>query len=586
MLCAVSQLKPVFQVTLSDIQGVTLHGRPVALPPGKSYTVSAHILSDHIGVFRTVVVLDFGPHGMIGRGLTIRYERDENSGGAPPLPDIRPKEPFKPRAERMKVVRSADVEEGVPPPSSGFKFIRRPYGSYKPPAKLMDLFDAGRANGSLASLLPREPIQNIPAYIEKMVTLLHIEELQHELEVRMYDMQEAELKGNRGQYLSLEVAGLAEGRPSVLKGDAIFVRPATSLEGSKECKGYVHAVQKETIDLKFSPRFHGSWIQGSKYHVRFGINRSSFYFMQDALHRIAPSYHSTGPHQALILPSLYTGAVTPINDHDMFHVNSMQFKELHPSPPLPAVPVNQVGGCSFPNAAQQAAISAVLSPSTSPLPRVIFGPPGTGKTSTLVEAIIQVLRTQPDARVLACAPSNSAADLLASRVLQSRPPSEMLRLVAYSRPKEDMPVKLFNSGVTNWDHQANAFAMPSEADLRRPKTRIIVCTCLMAAKLWCAGAPEGFFSHIFVDEAGHAEEPLLMCAWLGTPAPQEAPGWFWQVIPCNLGPSFCHASQERKAWAAAPWSALCLLNQLTQWGQLLVKVRMQSSNQWALTSPS
>ena len=38
-------------------------------------------------------------------------------------------------------------------------------------------------------------------------------------------------------------------------------------------------------------------------------------------------------------------------------------------------------------------------------------------------------------RVLACAPSNSAADLIASRVLKSRPASEMLRLVAFGRAK-------------------------------------------------------------------------------------------------------------------------------------------------------
>ena len=37
--------------------------------------------------------------------------------------------------------------------------------------------------------------------------------------------------------------------------------------------------------------------------------------------------------------------------------------------------------------------------------------------------------------------------------------------------------------------------------------------CLL--QLWQAGSPEGFFSHIFVDEAGHAEEPLLMCALAG-----------------------------------------------------------------------
>jgi hypothetical protein len=38
---------------------------------------------------------------------------------------------------------------------------------------------------------------------------------------------------------------------------------------------------------------------------------------------------------------------------------------------------------------------------------------------------------------------------------------------------------------------------------------------LSPSQLWAAGLPEGYFSHIFIDEAGHAEEPLLMCALAG-----------------------------------------------------------------------
>ena len=38
---------------------------------------------------------------------------------------------------------------------------------------------------------------------------------------------------------------------------------------------------------------------------------------------------------------------------------------------------------------------------------------------------------------------------------------------------------------------------------------------LPTPQLWAAGSPEGFFTHIFVDEAGHAEDPLLLCALAG-----------------------------------------------------------------------
>jgi ATP-dependent RNA/DNA helicase IGHMBP2 len=45
---------------------------------------------------------------------------------------------------------------------------------------------------------------------------------------------------------------------------------------------------------------------------------------------------------------------------------------------------------------------------------IIHGPPGTGKTTTIVEAIVETLKTQE--QVLVCAPSNAAVDLLTEKL--------------------------------------------------------------------------------------------------------------------------------------------------------------------------
>lgn len=50
------------------------------------------------------------------------------------------------------------------------------------------------------------------------------------------------------------------------------------------------------------------------------------------------------------------------------------------------------------------------------------GPPGTGKTVTIVESIAQILKHDPHAKLLVCAPSNSAVDLLDERLGSSLTP--------------------------------------------------------------------------------------------------------------------------------------------------------------------
>ena len=51
----------------------------------------------------------------------------------------------------------------------------------------------------------------------------------------------------------------------------------------------------------------------------------------------------------------------------------------------------------------------------------------------------QILRVVPSAHIMACAPSNSAADLLAERLLLHVPASQMFRLNAASRSLATMP---------------------------------------------------------------------------------------------------------------------------------------------------
>ena len=78
------------------------------------------------------------------------------------------------------------------------------------------------------------------------------------------------------------------------------------------------------------------------------------------------------------------------------------------------------------------------------VPYVLFGPPGTGKTTTVVEIIRQCRRLPAPPgrgrrrfRILVCAPTNTAADLLCER-LGGQDTLGMLRVMAYSRAKREV----------------------------------------------------------------------------------------------------------------------------------------------------
>jgi helicase MOV-10 len=123
--------------------------------------------------------------------------------------------------------------------------------------------------------------------------------------------------------------------------------------------------------------------------------------------------------------------------------------------------------------------------------------PGTGKTSTIVEIIMQLVRRDDNVRVLACTPSNAAADLLVERLAGAGLDSDQLyRLNAYSRD-EDIP------------EDVQAFSIVP----RHPKLlafRVVLSTCSTAGMLQLWNVPVRHFSHIVIDEAAQAEEPLAM----------------------------------------------------------------------------
>ncbi len=123
----------------------------------------------------------------------------------------------------------------------------------------------------------------------------------------------------------------------------------------------------------------------------------------------------------------------------------------------------------------------------------------------MVEAIRQVISSNPKAKILACAPSNSAADLIALRLIELGS-SKLFRFYAPSRQKAAVP-----GALESFTYRAEGhFSIPLAANVSR--FTVCVTTCVSASVFFGVGVPRGHFTHIFIDEAGQATEPESMIA--------------------------------------------------------------------------
>ncbi|KAK3948189.1 P-loop containing nucleoside triphosphate hydrolase protein [Pseudoneurospora amorphoporcata] len=133
------------------------------------------------------------------------------------------------------------------------------------------------------------------------------------------------------------------------------------------------------------------------------------------------------------------------------------------------------------NYEQRIAVDSVLCQNYGTMPYLISGPPGTGKTKTMIEIALQLVRNVPGcSHILVCAPSEPAADTLADRLSKSMNRKELFRL---NRPTRDSREVLSNL-LPYCYIQNDVFALPPFAQLM--SYRIIVTSCRDASMLMYA----------------------------------------------------------------------------------------------------
>ncbi|KAM6295143.1 LOW QUALITY PROTEIN: helicase MOV-10 [Aegotheles albertisi] len=520
------------ELSFTDEQGAT-QGQSLLLHPGGTYPIQVRCLTSCNGYFHALVVFEFtkepGERFSIRRHIAAVAESQLAK-------ELGPSAPFQPYQASLQHPVTVITEDGIPPDSFLNNELEReiPLGTYKYPKSLKDTILIGPNASASSSWAAMKSLLEAPLqpenYQQKFQLLLHLEEIQMEVDIRRYDMQDVVMVQD-GVLLVLDVPGVSENRPSVLKGDHLFVHLSSERDRSPlvQYKGYVHGVELEKVRLGFSSKLQNKFVNNLKFDVTFTFSRLPL----QVQHRAAALAMQRGL-SSLLFPSaschksLFTGTFQP-----RWFDRKLQA-----------------------NAEQCRAVTHIVTGTSRPAPYLIFGPPGTGKTVTMVEAIKQVWTCFKDARVLACAPSNSAADLLCQRLIKDIAPRYIYRLIASSRSYQEVPADI--RPCCNWDDEQSCYVYPSKEHLGH--YRILITTLVTAGRSedlgspppravepggclpGCRGSPAGVLG---AQEGGQQGGPLLcgrvrggwMASW-GRDAKAASPHLSPRLVSANFPPGF------------------------------------------------
>lgn len=436
------------EIIQSDVESTTL-------TPKTQHKLKITCKPTNAGFLRTIVCFNFGTW-IAFRMICLEVKKELNSPEVsallPTSEYTRPK--LRPRAYYT------DIVPGEAPPlveGSNIPFVRI-LAPYRTPVEIAAL----SGEDSILEYLARKGLLPLTAENHQQLfsTLLHIEEVQLNKDIRQYDLQNQTVEFTKSRVWLL-VPGLAEKRPSVQVSDKIYLFRVGS-NSQREYEGYVHEIQGQRVLLGFGPAFAKQHSTSAMYDVRFTFNRLPLRRMHGALAA------ADGLFPAPTLDSKEPPELKMINSH-----------------------LNKEQACAVRHIVHRTHKDAFY---------VVFGPPGTGKTTTIIEAMKQILKRDPSARLLCCAPSNEACDLLVEKL---HPMSEkaMQRVCAFHRPT----VGVSSEVMKYVNVKAGKFALPSKEALLG--ARVVVSTCSTAALFASIGVAADHFTHVFLDEGGYALEP-------------------------------------------------------------------------------
>lgn len=314
-------------------------------------------------------------------------------------------------------------------------------------------------------------------------------------------------------YLKLE--GLAESRPSVLQEDTMVAK-----EGGNIFTGIIKRIKPDKVGFQFHEQFEEAHLQ-KRYDVTFHYSRSPFMKLHHGLDEMVKKFNEE---------FLFPDAVVekpPLLDVSYDCEEEESSPEKRRAPMKLRKPCGEVEEVPWHNQDlnwhQKRVIVNALRAECRPMPYLICGPPGTGKTSTLVELVLQQFLNNNQATILICTPSNSAGNLILDKLVQSDQIliAQLARVIGFqAKEREMVPEEMLKYCATvekskkgTEGRKMTIMENGMRLDCQMEDLcdfRVIIVTTGSVGTFMEMGFPDGHFTHLFVDEAGQCLETEML----------------------------------------------------------------------------
>ncbi|XP_055536659.1 putative helicase mov-10-B.1 isoform X2 [Wyeomyia smithii] len=327
-------------------------------------------------------------------------------------------------------------------------------------SKILSILDDAKNMNSLTS-----------AHYKNQLKLLNqIEDIHLRSEFRQYTIINPVINHRSKLYYTISIKQFST-RPSLLKEDVEVIVYIEGKKREQKFYGIVDRVDSATVLLLMNKGFQTDKVV----KIRFVDDRTTFKLEYKALAMMDQN----------VIDCMMFPQPVAVTDRIEEYSSFNWFRQTITS-----------------NEEQMTAVRNIVNRTAFPAPYILLGPPGTGKTSTLVEAIAQIYKLCPHKNILATATSNFAANELTDRLLSFVPATKIFRFFSKTAFRQIDSIKPNVLRVSNFS--GNTYEMPCYEDIY--DNRVVVCTLTTAGRLVQANISTEHFSYIFIDECGSAKE--------------------------------------------------------------------------------